>query len=259
MIWEGGVQPVVLLSKLDLCADPEQRIADVEAVALGVPVHALSVVSGAGLAALERYLMPGRTLALIGSSGVGKSTLANKLLGGERLATSDIRESDQRGRHTTTARELFVLESGALLIDTPGMRELGLWDAAEGFSAAFDDIEALAMRCKFGDCRHEREPGCAIQAAVAGGALDEARLSSYRKLLRELAHEARSAIRERWRRTGNTIDRCFARATARIALTPSARRERRRCVRMLRSWPWQPWSTERFTGIAGRSARRSPR
>jgi ribosome biogenesis GTPase len=191
MIWEGGVQPVVLLSKLDLCTNPEQRIAAVEAVALGVPVHALSVLSGVGLGQLERYLVPQRTLALIGSSGVGKSTLANALLGGERLATAEVRESDQRGRHTTTARELFVLESGAMLIDTPGMRELGLWDAAEGFAAAFDDIEELATRCKFGDCRHEREPGCAIQAAVACGALDEARLSSYRKLLRELAHEAR--------------------------------------------------------------------
>jgi len=191
MIWEGGVQPVVLLSKLDLCPDAEQRAAEVEAVALGAPVHALSTISGAGLSLLERYLLPGRTLALSGSSGVGKSTLANKLLGDDRIATSEIRQSDQRGRHTTTARELFVLQSGAMLIDTPGMREIGLWDAAEGFSAAFDDIEALSARCRFGDCKHEREPGCAVAAALARGALDEERFAGYRKLLRELAHEER--------------------------------------------------------------------
>jgi ribosome biogenesis GTPase len=191
MIWESGAQPVVLLSKLDLCADPAPFVAEIEQVAIGVPVHALSVHTGDGLAVLARYLQPGRTLALIGSSGVGKSTLANALLGEQRLATSDVRASDQRGKHTTTARELFVLRSGAMLIDTPGMRELGLWDAGDGFSAAFDDIEALAAHCRFGDCKHEREPGCAISEALARGELDPARLASYRKLQRELAHEER--------------------------------------------------------------------
>jgi ribosome biogenesis GTPase len=141
--------------------------------------------------ALERYLQRGRTLALIGSSGVGKSTLANALLGEQRLAVSDVRESDQRGRHTTTARELFVLQGGAMLIDTPGMRELGLWDAGDGFSADFDDVEELATRCRFGDCKHEHEPGCAISEALAKRELDPARLASYRKLQRELAHEER--------------------------------------------------------------------
>jgi ribosome biogenesis GTPase len=191
LIWESGAQPVVLLSKLDVCSDPERSIGEIEQVAIGVPVHAISTHSGAGLSVLERFLQPGRTLALIGSSGVGKSTLANALLGEQLLATSEVRESDQRGKHTTTARELFVLPSGAMLIDTPGMRELGLWDAADGFSATFDDIEDLARRCRFGDCTHEREPGCAINRALAQGELDPARLASYRKLLRELAHEAR--------------------------------------------------------------------
>jgi ribosome biogenesis GTPase len=191
MIWEGGAQPVVLLSKLDLCRDLEQCVAAVEAVAPGVPVHALSALDGTGLLLLDGYLRAGRTLALIGTSGVGKSTLVNKLLGDDRLSTSEIRASDQRGRHTTTSRELFVLASGAMLVDTPGMREFGLWDAADGFSAAFDDVEGLATRCKFGDCTHEREPGCAIRAALASGILDAQRFASYRKLQRELAHEER--------------------------------------------------------------------
>lgn len=191
MIWEGGAQPVVLLTKLDLCSDPQRAIEDIEAVALGVPVHALSTLSGEGLEVLERYLQAGRTLALIGSSGVGKSTLANRLLGEERLAISDVRATDDKGRHTTTSRELFVLPSGALLIDTPGMRELGLWDAASGIDATFEDIEQLATACRFGDCKHQREPGCAIHAAIASGQLEQARWRSYEKLQRELAHEAR--------------------------------------------------------------------
>jgi len=191
MIWEGGAQPVVLLTKLDLCSDPQRSVEDIEAVALGVPVHALSSLSGEGVDGLERYLQRGRTLALIGSSGVGKSTLANRLIGEDRLTTSEVRASDDKGRHTTTSRELFVLPSGALLIDTPGMRELGLWDAGAGIDATFEDIEQLASACRFGDCRHQREPGCAIHGAIANGILEEARWRSYEKLQRELAHEAR--------------------------------------------------------------------
>jgi ribosome biogenesis GTPase len=191
MIWESGAQPVVLLTKLDLCEDAAGSIARVEAVALGVPVHALSTWTGQGVDALDRYQRAGKTLALIGSSGVGKSTLANRMLGEERIATSEIRASDERGRHTTSARELFVLPSGALLIDTPGMRELGLWDAGDGLDAAFEDIDALASGCRFNDCKHQSEPGCAIRAAIADGLLEEARFRSYQKLQRELAHEAR--------------------------------------------------------------------
>ena len=196
LIWDGGAQPVLLLSKLDLCADPGRYVAEAEAVALGVPVHALSAQTGAGIEALDAYLRPGRTLALIGSSGVGKSTLLNRLLGREEAATQGIRASDERGRHTTTARELYALPGGALLIDTPGVRELGLIDTDQGLSAAFDDIEALMQGCRFSDCGHSTEPGCALRTALADGRLSAERWQSYEKLKGELAHEARRADRK---------------------------------------------------------------
>ncbi len=193
LIWEGGAQPVLILSKLDLCEEPERYVADAGAVALGVPVHALSAQNGTGLEKLDGYLRPGCTLALIGSSGVGKSTLLNRLLGREQAATQAVRADDERGRHTTTARELYPLPSGALLIDTPGVRELGLLDADHGLSAAFEDIEALLQDCRFTDCGHGNEPGCALRAALAAGRLGHERWQSYEKLKRELAHEARRA------------------------------------------------------------------
>jgi ribosome biogenesis GTPase / thiamine phosphate phosphatase len=191
LIWEGGAQPVVLLSKLDTCPDPDAYLDSARRAAIGVPVHALSVHAGLGLDALRQYLTPGRTVALIGSSGVGKSTLLNHWLGEQRAATSDTREQDDKGRHTTTARELFVLPEGALLIDTPGMRELGLVEVGEGLDATFADIEALTADCRFSDCQHQSDPGCAVQAALQRGELDPSRLAAYGKLQRELAHENR--------------------------------------------------------------------
>jgi ribosome biogenesis GTPase len=193
MIWESGAQPVLLLTKLDLCPDPTPQLAAASEVALGVPVHALSVYEQRGLAVLAEYLAIGRTVALIGSSGVGKSTLVNHLLGESRTATRAIRSADDRGRHTTTHRELFELPSGGLLIDTPGLREIGLFDAEAGIELAFEDIEQRANDCRFHDCRHGGEPGCAIAAAIANGELDRARYAAYQKLKREEAHQARRA------------------------------------------------------------------
>ncbi|QYR24263.1 ribosome small subunit-dependent GTPase A [Paenibacillus sp. sptzw28] len=189
--WESGATPVVLLTKADLCENTPGRIAEVEAIAPGVSVHAVSAVLDIGKEALAPYLLPGSTAALTGSSGVGKSTLLNWLAGGELQRVQDIRESDARGRHTTTHRELFPLPCGAVMLDTPGMRELQLWDADEGWQEAFADIELLAEGCRFRDCRHQSENGCAVRMALDNGTLDPRRFASYKKTGRELAHMAR--------------------------------------------------------------------
>lgn len=191
LAWDGGSSPVVLLNKIDMVADVEQWVAQAEDVAMGVPVVPVSAESGIGLGALADLLAPGQTLALLGSSGVGKSTLTNALLGDDRQRLGAVRATDSRGRHTTTARQLFRLPSGAFLMDTPGMREIGLLDAAEGVAAVFADIDELATGCRFSDCRHEGEPGCAVAAAVEMGDLEQERLDSYRHLEREQAFLAR--------------------------------------------------------------------
>ncbi|WP_334162015.1 ribosome small subunit-dependent GTPase A [Phenylobacterium sp.] len=203
--YESGAEPVIVLTKADACEDVAGAVAEVEAIAFGVPVLAVSAVTGEGLAAVAAHLAPGRTAVVLGSSGVGKSTLVNALAGAELMSTQGIIEEGARGRHTTTHRELVRLPSGGLILDTPGMRELGLWDAEAGLSATFADVEGLAAGCRFSDCRHEAEPGCAVQAAVATGALDPERLRSWRKLQRELAYErrredplAREAERKLW-------------------------------------------------------------
>ena len=189
--YESGADPVVVLTKADLAPDVEGVVAEVETIAFGAPVLAVSAKAGVGLDALSAHLPPGRTAVLLGSSGAGKSTLLNALAGEERMSTGKIREADERGRHTTTHRELVLLPSGGLILDTPGMRELGLWEAEAGVATAFEDVEAIAARCRFSDCRHGGEPGCAIRAAVAAGELTQARLSAYEKLQAELAFEQR--------------------------------------------------------------------
>jgi ribosome biogenesis GTPase len=191
MAWDSGAVPVILLTKSDLCDDLPARLAEIEAIAAGVPLHAVSAPRGLGLEAVRRHVSPGRTVALLGSSGVGKSTLVNALLGEDRLPTREVRLSDSRGRHTTTARELIALPGGGMVIDTPGMRELSLWAEGDGaLSGGFDDVDELAAGCAFGDCRHEAEPRCAVRAAVEDGTLPAMRLESYHKLQRELRYQA---------------------------------------------------------------------
>jgi len=183
--WDSGARPVVILNKLDRCAEPDRCLLEAEAVARGVPVHRVSAKTGEGCEALLQYLKPGETVSLLGSSGVGKSTLINRLLGREAQRTGDVREGDDRGRHTTTHRELLPLPAGGLLIDTPGLREVQLWEGDQGIESTFGDVEELAEGCRFSDCRHLGEPGCAVEEAVARGDLARERLESYHKLQRE--------------------------------------------------------------------------
>jgi ribosome biogenesis GTPase len=186
-VWESGATPVVVLNKVDLAADVRPMIEAIEAVALAVPVVRVSALTGAGLDDLRSYLSRGTTVGFVGSSGVGKSSLVNRLVGREAQRVEAIRDDDARGRHTTTRRELIVLPARGVLIDTPGMRELGLIDDGGGFDAAFADITDLAADCRFADCRHETEPDCAVREALGRGALDPERWASYRKLQREIA------------------------------------------------------------------------
>jgi ribosome biogenesis GTPase / thiamine phosphate phosphatase len=202
--WEGGATPVIVLNKADLAAALERQLAETESVAFGVPVHVVSARAGEGVEALHPYLADAKTGVLLGSSGVGKSTLINALLGEQRLATGEVRD-DGRGRHTTSHRELLVLPEGGVLIDTPGLRELQLWETDGGLEKAFADITELMDECKFSDCAHETEPGCAVRAALADGSLPADRWESYLKLERELAHlerkldpRLRSEERKRW-------------------------------------------------------------
>jgi ribosome biogenesis GTPase / thiamine phosphate phosphatase len=190
LAWQSGAVPVVVLTKADLCDDVHTWLEEVRAIAPGAEVHALSSITGEGVEDVRDHAQGNRTLALLGPSGVGKSTLVNALLGETRMRVQEIRD-DGKGRHTTTHRELIPLPGGGALIDTPGMRELQLWDSDEGLDMAFEDVATLALECKFRDCAHEREPGCAVKAAVEAGDLPGERLASYRKQLRELAALAR--------------------------------------------------------------------
>jgi ribosome biogenesis GTPase len=187
---EAGVRPVIVLNKVDVCEDPSVRVQDVRGICQA-QVVTLSALAPNGIAPLTPFLAASSTVALLGSSGAGKSTIANALLGEDRLRTTAVRESDSRGRHTTTHRELIPLPGGGVLIDTPGMRELQLWAGAESIGEVFDEIAALAAECRFGDCSHKGEPGCAVADALSSGALAPDRWESYRKLRAEAhRHEA---------------------------------------------------------------------
>ena len=189
--WESGADPVVVLTKADLCADLPQKQREVETIAMGVDILTTSAMELEGYRQIMPYITEGRTVAFVGSSGVGKSTLINRLLGEERLVTDGLR-NDDKGHHTTTHRELLFLPNGAMVIDTPGMRELGMWDAASGVEQTFTDIEALAAQCRFRNCSHTSEPGCAVRAAIRSGELDSGRWQSYQKLKNENSYAADS-------------------------------------------------------------------
>jgi ribosome small subunit-dependent GTPase A len=209
--WGSGATPVVVLTKADLCDDVPAAVAEVAEDALGVEVLPVSSVTGEGVAAVRTLLGPGRTGAMVGPSGVGKSSLANALAGQVLAETREIRESDGRGRHTTTARELHLLPGGGMLVDTPGMRELGLYDDAEGVDTAYADVASLAAECRFRDCGHRSEPGCAVAAALDDGRLDPARYSAWRKLQAE-AHRQLLRVDARARAAEKARLRSFHRA-----------------------------------------------
>lgn len=206
LAWESGAAPVIVLNKADICAELDARVCAVEAIALGVPVLIVSAHNGRGMAELRSHVGPGITAALLGSSGVGKSSLINSLLGEEQLRIGAVRADDSRGRHTTTHRELLILPGGGIVIDTPGLRELQLWARDDALDGAFADIEELGRQCRFRDCAHAGEPGCAVRIAIVRGVLSRERFESYLKLKRELRFAARRedvglirAERERWK------------------------------------------------------------
>ena len=190
LAWQSGATPVILLTKADLVENYWDYLTQVERVAAGANTHVVSAHTGYGLERLNAYLQPGKTVVFLGSSGVGKSSLVNALAGEEIMTVNGIREDDSKGRHTTTHRQLIRLKSSVMIIDTPGMRELGMWDISEGLGDAFADVEQFIGKCRFSDCRHESEPGCAIKAAIATGELDAERWESYRKLSEEAVDKA---------------------------------------------------------------------
>lgn len=212
--WDSGARPVVILNKADLCADIARYVLEVEAVAFGTPVIALSAVTGRGLKELRDMVPYGATGAFLGSSGVGKSSLVNALVGEARQTTRAVRDDDSHGRHTTTSRELIRLPDGGMIIDTPGMRELQVWTGDDGLDTAFADVEALAAQCRFADCTHIGEPGCAVQAALEDGTLQRDRFRSYAKLQREIQYQslrqdqsARLIEKNRWKKIAKEVRR----------------------------------------------------
>lgn len=216
LAYQSGAQPVVVLTKADLVDDFSDKVIMTEIYAMGAPVHAVSAKMGCGLSELEKYLSPGKTIVFLGSSGVGKSSLVNALAGEEIMATNIIREDDSKGRHTTTHRELIMLGCGAMIIDTPGMRQLGMWDVSEGLGSAFADVEQFLGCCKFSDCRHETEPGCAIKGAIERGDLTRERWESYLALKKEARY---SEDKEGFLRDKNEWHKALSKGTKQLKKT----------------------------------------
>ncbi|WP_253905577.1 ribosome small subunit-dependent GTPase A [Bacillus sp. THAF10] len=207
MAWESGANPVIVLTKADLCEDVESKLALVETIAMGLPVHVISVKEEMGTEELRQYFEEGKTVALLGSSGTGKSTLTNYLIDEDKQVIQEIRSDDDKGRHTTTYRELYLLPQGGLILDTPGMRELQLWEADSALSQSFQDVEILAEQCYFRDCKHKGEPNCAVRNAIDNGELQHSRFQSYQKLQKELAFierkndkQAKLAEKQKWKK-----------------------------------------------------------
>lgn len=191
--WESGANPVIILTKADLCDEYENYIAELETVAIGVPIIAVSSYTGQGFDEIKEFVKPEKTIVLLGSSGVGKSSLVNAIAEEDVMRVNRIREDDSKGRHTTTHRQLIMLKNGTMIIDTPGMRELGMWVVDEGLNATFSDVEQLELRCRFSDCRHQTEPGCAVKAALESGELSIERWNNFIKLKREAAFAEKKA------------------------------------------------------------------
>jgi len=210
--WDSGAAPVVILNKIDLIDDPDEYVRTVEEIAVGVPVLTVSALNKTGLNSFADHFKPGQTAVFLGSSGTGKSTIINGLLGDERQLTREVREYDSRGRHTTTSRELIVIPDSGIVIDTPGLREIAAFDDSDGLSKTFDDIECLAQECRFNDCTHNTEPGCAVRKAIEEGRLSPGRLENYRKMQKEAAYlalrrdqRARIKETEKWKKITKMI------------------------------------------------------
>ena len=195
---ESGAQAVLLLNKLDACPDPDAYQAQARQIAGQTPIVCMSAKTGAHIEELDAWIKPGRTVGFIGSSGVGKSTLINRLLGTETIKTGETRKGDEQGRHTTTHRELFLLSRGGVLLDTPGMREMQFWDGERGLAQTFEEIDLLASQCRFKDCAHQAEPGCAVKTGVETGTVSAARLSSWQKMKSEVAARKTAQARKNW-------------------------------------------------------------